>query len=127
MNVFKRMYTKECIAIIKVFDKVWHDDIILKLKQNYISDNILNLFNFLRNRKERLVLNGQVPSLADVNVRVTQVFTISLLLSLIYVNDLADDLSNAKPFPDETSLFYVVHNVNTSADDVSNDLVKINK
>ena len=81
----------------------------------------------MRNRKERLVLNGQVPSLADVNVRVTQVFTISLLLSLIYVNDLADDLSNAKVFAGDTSLFYVVQNVNTSAGEVSNDLVKINK
>ena len=65
--------------------------------------------------------------MADVKAWVAQVFTINLLLSLIYVNDLADDLSNAKPFPDEPSLFYVVHNVNTSAGDVSNDLVKINK
>ena len=81
----------------------------------------------MRNRKERVVLNGQVPYLADVNAWVAQVFTISLLLSLIYVNDLADDLSNAKVFADDTSLFYVVQNVNTSAGEVSNDLVKINK
>ena len=81
----------------------------------------------MRNRKERVVLNGQVPSLADVNAWVAQVFTISLLLSLIYVNDLADDLWNAKLFADGTSLFYAVHYVNTLAGEVSNDLVKINK
>ena len=76
----------------------------------------------MRNPKERVVLSGQVPSLADVNAWVAQVFTVSLLLSLIHVNDLADDLSNAKLFPDDTSLFYAVHNVKTSAGEVSNDL-----
>ena len=69
------------------------------------------------------MLNRQVPSLAGVNAWVVQVFTISLLLSLIYVNDLADDLSNTKLFADDTSLFYVVQNVNTSAGGVSNDLI----
>ena len=43
----------------------WH---YLEIKQNGISDNILNLFNFLRNRKQRVVLNGQISSLADVSV-----------------------------------------------------------
>ena len=51
----------------------------------------------------------------------------SLLLSLIYINDLSDDLSNVELFTDDTSLFSVVLNVNTSADQVSNDLVKIDK
>ena len=69
------------------------------------------------------MLNRQVPSLAGVNAWVVQVFTISLLLSLIYVNDLADDLSNTKLFADDTSSFYVVQNVNTSVGEVSNDLI----
>ena len=43
------------------------------------------------------------------------------------MNDLADELSNAKLFADDTSLFSVVCNVNTSADEVNNDVVKINK
>ena len=49
-----------------------------------------------------------------------------LLLFLIYINDLADGLmSNAKLFADDTSLFSVVHNVKTSADEVNNNFVKI--
>ena len=45
---------------------------------------------------------------------------------LIYINDLADDLSsNAKLFPDDTSLFSVVHNVNTATKKLDNNLVKI--
>lgn len=51
-----------------------------------------------------------------------------LLLFLIYINDLADGLmSNAKLFADDTSLFSVVHNVKTSADEVNNNLVKIDQ
>ena len=65
--------------------------------------------------------------MADVNAWVAQGSTISLLLSLIYTNDLADDLSNAKLFADDTSLISVIHDVNTSAGEVSNDLVKTNK
>ena len=41
-------------------------------------------------------------------------------------NDLADNLSsNAKLFPDDTSLFSVVHNANTTVKELNNDLVKI--
>ena len=50
------------------------------------------------------------------------------LLSLIYINDLADGLSsNAKLFADDSSLFSAVHDVNTSANELNNDLYQINK
>ena len=53
------------LDISKAFDKVWHDGIIFKLKQNGKSGNLLNLSsNFLRNRKQRVVLNGQTFSWA---------------------------------------------------------------
>ena len=49
------------------------------------------------------------------------------LLFLIYINDLSDNLtSNAKLFADETSLISVVHDVNTSAKELNDDLKKIN-
>ena len=61
------------LDISKAFDKVWHDGIIFKMKQNGISGNLLNLLsNFLRNRKQRVVLNGQNSSCDDVNVGVPQ-------------------------------------------------------
>ena len=45
---------------------------------------------------------------------------------LIYINDLSDDLSTtAKLFADDTSLFSIVQNVNTSANHVNSDLSKI--
>ena len=45
---------------------------------------------------------------------------------MIYINDLSDDLSsNPKLFADDTSLFSVVHDKNTSAKELNNDLRKI--
>ena len=49
------------------------------------------------------------------------------LLFLIYINDLSDDIiTKAKLFADDTLLFSVVHDVNTSASNLKNDLSKIN-
>ena len=57
----------------KAFDKVWNDGLIFKLKQNGISGNLLSLLsNFSRNRKQRVVLNGQSSSRADITAGVPQ-------------------------------------------------------
>ena len=95
------------LEISKALDKVWHDGIIFKLKQNGISGNLLSLLsNFLRNRKQRVLLNGQTSSWADVNAGVPQGSILGPLLFLIYKNDIADGLSsNAKLFANDTSLF----------------------
>ena len=46
----------------------------------------------------------------------------------MYINDLADGLSsNAKLFADDTSLFSVVHNANTTANELNNSVVKISR
>ena len=61
------------LDISKAFDKVWHDGLIFKLRQNCISGDIINILrDFLRNRKQRVVLNGQCSSWADVNIGVPQ-------------------------------------------------------
>ena len=48
------------------------------------------------------------------------------MLFLIYINDLSGELSSkAKLFADDTSLFNVAHDINTSASELKNDLKKI--
>ena len=48
------------LDISKVFDKAWHEGLIFKLKQNTISGELLHILSdFLSNRKQRVVLNGQ--------------------------------------------------------------------
>ena len=101
----------------KAFDQVWHNGLIFKLKKNGISGNLLNLLsNFLRNKKQRVVLTGETFSWADVNAGVPQGSILCPLLFLIYINDLADGLSwNAKLFADGTLFFSIVYNANTTA------------
>ena len=117
------------LDISKAFDKVWHEGIIFKLKQNGISGKLLSvLADFLKDRKQRVTLNGQVSSWTGVNPGVPQGSILDPRLILVYINDLADGLSsNAKVFADDTSLFSVIHHVDTSANELNNDLYQINK
>ena len=91
------------LDISKAFNKVWHERIIFKLHQNGTSDNLLNILSdFLRNRKQRIMLNGQFSSWTKVNTGIPQGSILAPLLFLIYINDLPDSLSsNAKLFADQ--------------------------
>ena len=52
---------------------MWPEGIIHKLKRNGISGNVSSLLtDFLKNRKQRVILNGQSPSWANINVGVPQ-------------------------------------------------------
>ena len=49
------------LEISKALDKVWHKGLIYKLKQSGVTGNLLNfLADFLKDRKQRVVLNGQI-------------------------------------------------------------------
>ena len=84
-----------------------------KLRQNGISDELLNILtDFLDNRTQRVILNGQYSSWAKVEAGVPQGSILGPLLFLIYINDLSDNLAlKPKLFADNTSLFSVVKNV----------------
>ena len=116
------------LDISKAFDKVWHDGIIYKLTQNGISENLLNLLQkFLKERKQRVVLNGQVSTWQNINAGVRQGSILGPLLFLNYINDLTEGLTtNAKLFADDTSLFSVVHDTQTFANDLNKDFEIIN-
>ena len=115
------------LDISKAFDKVWHQGLLYKLKQNGISGNLLEtLTDFLKDRKQRVVLNGQNSSWANTEAGVPQGSILGLLLLLIYVSDLPDNLStDVKLFADDISLFSVVHDVANSSCDLSYDLNRV--
>ena len=73
------------LGIPKAFDKVWHNGLIYKLKQNRVSGDLLNLIiGFLDARKQRVVLNGQYSSWASVKAWVSQGSTLGPLFFNIY-------------------------------------------
>ena len=115
--------------ISKAFDKVWHDCIIYKLTQNGIPESFLNLLqDLLKEIKQRVVLNGQVSTWENINTGALLGSTLGLLLFLIYINGLTEGLTtNAKLFADDTSLFSVVYNTQTSANDLHKNLQITNK
>ena len=83
------------IEISKVFDKLWHAGLIYKLCQNGLSRGLIIILNdFLTNRKQRVVLNGQCWSWVDIRAGVTQCSILGLLLLLMYVNDLPNSLKS---------------------------------
>ena len=89
---------------------------------------MLLLEDFLKSRIERVILNGQHSSWRDVNAGAPQGSILIPLLFLFYINDLSNGLKfNLKLFPDDTSLFSVIHNVNSSQISSNEDSDKINK
>ena len=96
------------------------EGLVFKLKWNGISGNLLNILDdFLRNRKQRVVLNWQTYNWVNIHAGVRQGSILEPLLFLIYVNGFAENLSS-KPelFADDTSLFSLVRDRNTSAIDI---------
>ena len=61
------------LDISKAFDKVWHQGLHYKLRQNGISGELLNILtDFLDTRTQRVILNGQYSSWAKVEAGVPQ-------------------------------------------------------
>ena len=82
----------------------------------------------MKNRQQRVVLNGQFSSWTNVNAGVSQGSILGPLLFLIFINDLPDSLqSNPKLFIDDTSLFATVKDITTSTVSLNNDLTKISE
>ena len=117
------------LDISKAFDKVWHDGLIFKLKQNGISGSLFKLLaNYLNNRKHRVVLNGSCSDYSEIESGVPRGSVLGPLLFLIYINDLERNVkSNIKFFVDDTMLFSIVKGPVISDDDLNHDLDSIHQ
>ena len=88
-----------------------------KLKRTGLVGNLLTtLADFLKDRKQRAVLNGQNSPWVSVEAGVPQGSILGQLLFLIYINDVSENLvSNPKLFVDDTSLFSIIFDKDLSA------------
>ena len=111
------------LDICKAFDKVWHKGLLYKLKSYGVEGELISLLEcFLRDRKQRVVLNGQNSDWR----KKSGVFQGSVLgpsLFLIYINDLSDRIiSICKIFADDTSLFSKIIDTRNSQNTLNSDL-----
>ena len=103
----------------KALDKVWHDGLIFKLKQNGIDGNLLNFFSsYLQNRKQLVVLNCSCSEWEVIESGVPQGSVLGPLLFLHYINDLEQNIKSCiKFFADDTMLYSIILDERISAAD----------
>ena len=119
------------LDISKVFDKIWHEGLIFKLKAygiNGIEGDLLKfLINYLEDCKQRIVLNGQNSSWKNILAGVRRGSILGPILFLIYINSLPDGIKSiCKFFDQDTSLFSKVKDKNCFTVELNNDLKIIN-
>jgi hypothetical protein len=91
----------------KAFDKVPHNRLLSKLKAHGITGKIYNwIQGWLKDRKQRVVINGEFSDWIDVISGVPQGSVLGPLLFLIYINDLDENVSvSIKKFADDTKIY----------------------
>ena len=100
----------------KAFDRKWHEGLLYKLKTIRISGDLPSALQaFLKNRFQRVVLNGQSSDWSPLKVEKI----------LIYANDLPKGLELlAKLFADDISLSSTAHESFLSASQLDNNFGK---
>ena len=98
------------LDLCKVFDKVPHQRLLLKLSQFGIKGNIMRwIESFLTSRTQQVVLEGATSNQVHVTSGVPQGTVLGPLLFLIYINDIENNIdSQLRLFADDCLLYRVI-------------------
>ena len=102
----------------KAFDKVSHDLILNKLKTQYKFDGTLLKFftEYLRSRKQRVILDNVISECVDVLSGVPQGSILGPLLFVLFINDIYTNIDKdtiIALFEDDTEIW---RDINSEAD-----------
>jgi len=113
--------------ISKAFDRVWHRGLLHKLKAVGIQGKLLNWFHdYLYNRKQSVVINGESSSIKLVKAGVPQGSVLGPLLFLVYINDIVKDIdSDIRLFADDTCLALGLNDTARRVEQLNKDLKTI--
>ena len=96
----------------KAFDVVPNNLLLYKMQQRFgITNNVLKWFeSYLKNRQQRVVLNGIAAEWVKVTSGVPQGSILGPLLFLMYVDDLPDECENSESllFADDAKFFRII-------------------
>ena len=115
------------LDISKAFDKVWHKGLLAKLKSIGINGPLLQWFeSYLTERYQRVTIEGTSSDWACIEAGVPQGSVLGPLLFLIYINDIADNVSSTCfLFADDSLLLDEVISPIDTANKLNNDLDSI--
>jgi hypothetical protein len=102
-----------CVDVVycdfmKAFDKVPHDRLCQVLESYGVDDPMLSwIKDFLRNRKQRVMINGQASTWHEVLSGIPQGSVLGPILFVVYINSLPDTATQSEIylFADDTKIF----------------------
>ena len=115
--------------ISKTFDRVWHKELLYKLKSVGVTDSLFHwCSDYLANRKQRVVIPGACSDWLPVTGGVPQGSILGPPLFRLYINDIVDNINTTiRLFADETSLYIIADNPHNAARQLNTDLQMIHQ
>ena len=127
-----RDMTAVFLDISKYFDKIWHEGLIFKCKNEFfISGSLLSWLNsYLTDRRQKVRIEDAHSNTLTLNAGCPQGSVLGPLLALIYLNGLADLTTNDILFYADDTSIYTTHkndDIHTATETLQRDLDTIYK